>query len=68
MLTGEISDTRNFSHHPMFTKCTLGEYLVNIANRCECHAANLVGIVGTEGPLPEPNLTPVWIVCRAAVE
>jgi mono/diheme cytochrome c family protein len=35
-----------------------GEYLVNIALCGECHAANLAGIVGEDGPPPGPNLTP----------
>jgi mono/diheme cytochrome c family protein len=35
-----------------------GQYLVSIAMCGECHAANLAGITGTEGPPPGPNLTP----------
>ena len=35
-----------------------GEYMVNIAMCGECHAANLAGIVGEDGPPPGPNLTP----------
>ena len=35
-----------------------GEYLVNIALCGECHAANLAGILGEDGPPPGPNLTP----------
>jgi cytochrome c553 len=31
---------------------------VNIALCGECHAANLAGIVGEDGPPPGPNLTP----------
>lgn len=35
-----------------------GAYLVSIAMCGECHAANLAGIVGEDGPPPGPNLTP----------
>lgn len=35
-----------------------GAYMVQIAACSECHAANLAGIVGTDGPPPGPNLTP----------
>ncbi len=35
-----------------------GQYLVNIAACSECHAANLAGVVGNDGPPPGPNLTP----------
>ncbi len=35
-----------------------GAYMVNIAMCGECHAANLAGIVGADGPPPGPNLTP----------
>ena len=35
-----------------------GEYIVNIAMCGECHAANLAGVVGNDGPPPGPNLTP----------
>lgn len=35
-----------------------GEYLVNIAGCSECHAENLAGIAGGDGPPPGPNLTP----------
>ncbi|MCB0034161.1 MAG: c-type cytochrome [Anaerolineales bacterium] len=35
-----------------------GEYLATIAACSECHAANLAGIVGDDGPPPGPNLTP----------
>jgi mono/diheme cytochrome c family protein len=34
-----------------------GAYLVNIAMCGECHAPNLAGIVGEDGPPPGPNLT-----------
>jgi mono/diheme cytochrome c family protein len=35
-----------------------GAYMVSIAMCGECHAANLAGIVGEDGPPPGPNLTP----------
>ncbi|MCA9968971.1 MAG: c-type cytochrome, partial [Anaerolineales bacterium] len=35
-----------------------GAYLVNVAMCGECHAANLAGLVGEDGPPPGPNLTP----------
>jgi cytochrome c553 len=35
-----------------------GEYMVSIAMCSECHAANLAGVVGDDGPPPGPNLTP----------
>ena len=35
-----------------------GEYLTQVGMCRECHAANLAGIVGDEGPPPGPNLTP----------
>lgn len=35
-----------------------GEYIVNIAMCRECHAANLAGNAGTDGPPLGPNLTP----------
>lgn len=35
-----------------------GQYLVNIAACGLCHAANLAGIYGSDGPPPGPNLTP----------
>ena len=35
-----------------------GRYLTEIGACGECHAANLAGITGTDGPPPGPNLTP----------
>ncbi|MBP6806164.1 MAG: c-type cytochrome [Chloroflexi bacterium] len=35
-----------------------GQYIVNLAMCGECHAANLAGVVGNDGPPPGPNLTP----------
>jgi mono/diheme cytochrome c family protein len=35
-----------------------GGYLVSVAMCGECHAANLAGIYGDDGPPPGPNLTP----------
>lgn len=35
-----------------------GQYMTNIAMCGECHAVNLAGIVGNDGPPPGPNLTP----------
>lgn len=35
-----------------------GQYMVSIAMCAECHAANLAGTTGANGPPPGPNLTP----------
>lgn len=40
------------------TSAKYGQYLVHIAACGECHAANLAGITGEDGPPPGPNLTP----------
>ncbi len=35
-----------------------GEYLSQVGTCRECHAENLAGVVGEDGPPPGPNLTP----------